>query len=446
MRSNWWSWSRQKAKPLDVESIPLNSGVSVKDSLIRTVANIGDNAPISDLKDVSVPYFAFLEATFRRIAPDILKITHTTSLVDSSPAGQTQRLYEIVGVIASKLGDGKNHIFLRDLCNELEQRGLVQPEPTIPNGASHSGSGTHTQASQLVFILLGALTMLYTPRTDPCIGKIQMRQTFGVALQRRGATTWHTDSQDLPAFGDDITFDDLLGRYSRSHYGPVPCPSTRDPTHEPSLLRSEDLSFYTLAQLLGVRIAWTTSICEHLEFDSRSKQLKLFRFPSYCVLLCLLEPDKTYLDGLFRNLLEDDNHQDARELIKKFCGQGRILGFKNPFRDEHPSAFVKDTADPLLEELCFKDSRRVHLFAELDIVDLKNIYNLDGDFPYFAERLTALKSFVENQCPHDWKVLWRDRRDVAKFWTIWAVMLFGIPSLLISVIQTILTGFQLQGE
>jgi hypothetical protein len=52
-------------------------------------------------------------------------------------------------------------------------------------------------------------------------------------------------------------------------------------------------------------------------------------------------------------------HKDARELIKEICLRGRVCGFKSPFKNAHPSALVKEHADPLLEELCFKDSRNV---------------------------------------------------------------------------------------
>ncbi|KAL2671553.1 hypothetical protein Neosp_014143 [[Neocosmospora] mangrovei] len=463
MKLSWWSWLFPRTRSSDIESTPLRSGVNVKDRLIRAMAHLEDNASVSDLQKASGPYFKFLEATFDRISAEVLRVTHTPSLNDLSSEDQKQRLYEIVEVIVDTLRNEKEHMFLGKLCRELERRTFIQAAPTS-HGTPNPGLENYIRASQLIFILFGTLTMLYTPRTEPSTGKLQMRQMSGLDLQRRSTTTWHIDSQDFSTFGEDISFDDLLSQYSRSHYGPVPRPSVQDPTHEPNLLRSEDLSFYTLAQLLSVRISWTTSICEHLEFNPRSKQLKIFRFPSYCVLLCLLEPNKTYLDSLFRKLLENDEiesadyfrevlstyrlifgqHKDARTLIKTFCSQGRIFGIKNPFKDEHVSALLKETPDPLLEELCFKDSRHVPVFAELEMVDLKNIYNLDSDFPYFSERLKILQSFVQNQCPQDWQVLWRDRRDVAKFWTIWAVMLFGIPTLILSVIQTVLTGLQLR--
>jgi hypothetical protein len=138
-------------------------------------------------------------------------------------------------------------------------------------------------------------------------------------------------------------------------------------------------------------------------------------------------------------------HADSRRLIKEHCMKGRLAGYKIPYRPEHPSALVRgQSEDPLLEKLCFKDSRDEGLFVDLDMMELKAIYVLDTDFPYFADRLAALQEFVENQCPSGFMALWRDRRDVAKFWTIWAVVLFGVPSLILAVIQTVLTGFQLR--
>jgi hypothetical protein len=80
------------------------------------------------------------------------------------------------------------------------------------------------------------------------------------------------------------------------------------------------------------------------------------------------------------------------------------------------------------------------------MLSLKNVYILETDFPYFAYRLLILKSFVQHQLPQDWRILWRDRREVAKFWTIWAVVIIGLPTIVLAIIQTILTGFQLRHD
>ncbi|KAF2793355.1 hypothetical protein K505DRAFT_362060 [Melanomma pulvis-pyrius CBS 109.77] len=107
---------------------------------------------------------------------------------------------------------------------------------------------------------------------------------------------------------------------------------------------------------------------------------------------------------------------------------------------------LKSQNDPLLCRLCFEDCRDEPLFIQLDMFDLENTYNLDPDFSYFAERLSRLQDFVENQCPNDWKILWRDRQDVAKFWTIWAVILCGFLTLVLAIIPTVLAGLQLRSK
>lgn len=84
------------------------------------------------------------------------------------------------------------------------------------------------------------------------------------------------------------------------------------------------------------------------------------------------------------------------------------------------------------------------MFADLDMMGLKNVYVLGTDFAYFVDRISTLQSFVQTQCPQGWTVLWRDRRDVAKFWTVWAVLLFGLPSIILATISTVLTGLQLR--
>ncbi|KIW30596.1 uncharacterized protein PV07_06330 [Cladophialophora immunda] len=155
-----------------------------------------------------------------------------------------------------------------------------------------------------------------------------------------------------------------------------------------------------------------------------------------------------YLFSFFQKLLDDElgkltptnifrevlatyrvifgQHADARNLIRKHCSQGKLFNkYRSPWQKPHPSAFVHNHADPLLERLCFYDCRDETLFVELDMLDLKHNYFLDDDFPCFADRLWALQEYVENQCPNNWKVLWQDRRNVKEFWTIWAVVVFA---------------------
>ncbi len=84
---------------------------------------------------------------------------------------------------------------------------------------------------------------------------------------------------------------------------------------------------------------------------------------------------------LFKSFLDDENvlsveyfrevlctyrlifaqHRDARKPIQRYCAQGRLFGFKSPFKKHHPSTFVQENADGLLEQLSFRDTRSMPL-------------------------------------------------------------------------------------
>ena len=250
------------------------------------MACVGNNASVLELGAAAEAYFRILDASLASLSDPITASVHTNSMIDRSDEEIRQRLYHILCVIAETFRDHKKHVILGKLATDLKELGLVVDEPQT--------------TAQLVFILFGAFTMMYVPNPDPEPGKLQMRASnIGASIQRRSTATWVVGSQELNL---DASFDDLLFRYCRHEHGPIPRPHTRDhdpvggPPDQSRLLPSEDVSFYTLDRLLKVQISWTKSICEHLEFNVKTKSLKLFRVPSYCVLLCLLEPEKTFLD------------------------------------------------------------------------------------------------------------------------------------------------------
>jgi hypothetical protein len=99
--------------------------------------------------------------------------------------------------------------------------------------------------------------------------------------------------------------------------------------------------------------------------------------------------------------------------------------------------------DPLLHELCSQSWTKQSVYDDVDASPAKLVYSAHTDFPYFGERLLALQEHVLFQAPNDFRSLWRDRRDVGKFWGLAAVIGFGIATLMIGVIQIILAAAQL---
>ena len=58
-------------------------------------------------------------------------------------------------------------------------------------------------------------------------------------------------------------------------------PSQKDGGNDLSLV-----CFHILHRFAGIEIEWVDCLSLHLEFDSRTKTLKLFRFPSLCFIMC----------------------------------------------------------------------------------------------------------------------------------------------------------------
>ncbi|EXJ75002.1 uncharacterized protein A1O5_01698 [Cladophialophora psammophila CBS 110553] len=106
--------------------------------------------------------------------------------------------------------------------------------------------------------------------------------------------------------------------------------------------------------------------------------------------------------------------------------------------------------DPLLENL-YSTEWSTALIDDMGIGDVKLSYKPETYFPFFARRLEILQEFSLAQTPSSWKLLWKDRRDLNRFYTLWATLIFGILTLSMGLIQILLTiaqvvaGFRVNG-
>ena len=110
---------------------------------------------------------------------------------------------------------------------------------------------------------------------------------------------------------------------------------------------------------------------------------------------------------------------------------------------KNPPRFQADHGeDPLLPRLCGSEWIKLAIYEDVDAYDAKNVYSAREDFPYFGDRLSKLQDFAVTQSPNNWRTVWWDRRDVTRFWTLWAVMVFGGASIVIGIVQVILAVAQ----
>ena len=119
-----------------------------------------------------------------------------------------------------------------------------------------------------VFASIGYLTCLYLPGNDPA------NNVLAIDVQR---------TRRVPATAISI------GHASRRIQGMLKNFGELFPEYPPSsgngsTLYSSRLNYFSLHRLSNVQVKWVDVLSAHLEFDSTTKQLALFRFPSFCLL------------------------------------------------------------------------------------------------------------------------------------------------------------------
>lgn len=113
-----------------------------------------------------------------------------------------------------------------------------------------------------------------------------------------------------------------------------------------------------------------------------------------------------------------------------------------------------DEYDPLLDLLCAQacNSQTRTLPKSLWPVSCRSFeqtlqeesaYSSQDDFPMFGQRLAKLQEFNLRQQPNKLRDLWRDRRNPLQWYTFWAVLIFGICSLLLTLLQVLIGVAQL---
>lgn len=117
--------------------------------------------------------------------------------------------------------------------------------------------------------------------------------------------------------------------------------------------------------------------------------------------------------------------------------RSRIL-YKKEERARAAISFANGT-DHLLDQFCGLNlSTSIFSFGQ----PVRETYNADTDFPIFAGRLLAIQGYMSGIEPSRIQSLWRDRRDLRLWYTIWAVIIMGGIGIIQSTVQIILSAAQ----
>jgi hypothetical protein len=144
--------------------------------------------------------------------------------------------------------------------------------------------------TKLIF-LLGTL---YFPKINPNKGSLEILDHCDLQLpQDESRRELKHKSKTFTDYSQTLENKDLpLGVLLRT-FGTIIPECIRDGLDHSHLGRHDvgtsiDISlvcFHTLDKVSSIKIEWVECLSLHLEFDSRTKTLKLFRFPSLCLLM-----------------------------------------------------------------------------------------------------------------------------------------------------------------
>ena len=95
--------------------------------------------------------------------------------------------------------------------------------------------------------------------------------------------------------------------------------------------------------------------------------------------------------------------------------------------------------DPCLDELCgINTSASIFTFGS----SVRDSYDSESDFPIFRDRLKKIQDYMEGIQPNRFLSVWRDRRDLRLWYTIWVVIILGVIGLIMSMVSMFLAAAQ----
>ena len=159
-----------------------------------------------------------------------------------------------------------------------------------------------------------------------------------------------------------------------------------------------------LTRVCGLKIEWTTSLCDHLQFDRYKNVVRIF-------------PYKSYLHHLLQQPV--DSHPISRTVLQEILLWLDILF---PIWDQNSMSLLhKESQD----------------FQEFGPVSSSVVAITAEDFDHWRDRLLELREALDAP-PVSWAQLWRDRRSPQQFWTFWialVILLLTVVSCIASLMQ-----------
>lgn len=274
--------------------------------------------PREELKDACAWYMNFLEFKIRQAWKSLfIPVLRGTIGNEQAPPPNSEDFsltFEILKTIAEALR--RENLALTDILDKLYNENLFK-----------EADGDRSHANQLVFAALGWISefpvilppfsawtlttkqqkgSLYSARHDPDPMKLQINlpdstssvpESPHTARRRRRSKKEtfthfsHTqENNDQPLNTLLGSFGKVIPQRQRQWVSGRVSPASINPVrHDDDWIELSLLCFHALNKVANVKIEWVDSLSLHLEFDNKTKVLKVFRLPSLCLLMCCCE-------------------------------------------------------------------------------------------------------------------------------------------------------------
>lgn len=407
-------------------------------------------------------YNTWLSSQFEKLPTDVLDILSSEEYggKKGSPESYWKRFMAAFLKIEECIRS-IDSITIDQIIARLGDKGLLIAE--VNDGTDNQ---RHEYARYLIFCVLGWQTMLFTPAPlDYGSGNAWKSPQLAIDEQPGCCVYTHMSLETESRYCAREPLSEFLMGFGVLLPSKNLCldedPNTQRIFHNQTEVHARSFNAFTLTAVAGIQIKWVDALACHLEFNSTTKELSLFRFPSFCQSMLLQSSEE---DGRGRGAIyacattsslrcQWASQSEINQLLVECLLSCRLLfGQKrkprtifrsslNPFTKKAVSR--DNIRDPLLPALCgTKDPCQDILSGVVE----KDTYYLPRDFPILRYRISILQRHLSSSPPRTWIQLWRDNRDSASWLTFWAVIAFGIFGSVMAFLQVVLQLVELITE
>ena len=233
----------------------------------RDVSDLTTIAPTRSREPHSDWYIGYLDAKLRSIGPNL-------TITGRMEIERAFTFYRILCHVAGKLTSTE----VLPTMFELQESALAE---CFRHGQ------VDNNLVQILFIAIGLLTMLYEPEFDSSQDCLRIRQptsASGLAVATEIITKFTCPLTDA----SELQVQDLFNSFGRL----IPCSGTNELASAAASVNFTEqivvsyVNFAALSKVAQISVVFVDCLSLHLEFDEKTKVLKIFRFASYCRLLC----------------------------------------------------------------------------------------------------------------------------------------------------------------